>query len=276
MKNKAFGYEFISGENSNEALRFRTDHPFAAGAMYSTVEDLYKFSEALYKGKIVSNEMLKTMCTPYLNEHYGLAQEIFKIQNTNRIFVGHGGTGPGYRCRFIRNLEEDIVIILLLNSEMIPDGKILEDIAKIALNEPFQETKIAKVNLPDLQNIEGIYTSSEATYYVNIIDKMVVINGDIIPRLPLASVTKTFYKIYENDTFDFHVDKTGKIKSITVSNRMGVKNAEKISDTFPWGIIGTATSSGWDGKDIVLQTNKSNPNFYFLKKYKLKGRGIAV
>lgn len=52
--NKALGYEFISGKNSNEALRFKTDHPFAAGAMYSTVEDLYKFSEAFYKGKILN------------------------------------------------------------------------------------------------------------------------------------------------------------------------------------------------------------------------------
>lgn len=46
-ENKAFGYEFLSAKRSNEALRFKTDHPFAAGAMYSTVEDIFKFNEAL-------------------------------------------------------------------------------------------------------------------------------------------------------------------------------------------------------------------------------------
>jgi hypothetical protein len=58
-ENKALGYEFIVGENSNEALRFKSDHPYAAGAMYSTVEDLYKFSEAFYTGKIIDTNLVK-------------------------------------------------------------------------------------------------------------------------------------------------------------------------------------------------------------------------
>ena len=36
-ENKTVGYEFIDGKNSNRALLFKTDHPFAAGAIYSTV-----------------------------------------------------------------------------------------------------------------------------------------------------------------------------------------------------------------------------------------------
>ncbi len=36
------------------------------------------------------------------------------------------------------------------------------------------------------------------------------------------------------------------------------------------GIIGNATPSGWDGKDIVLNTNAKNPNYYFLTNQKLK------
>ncbi len=269
-RNKALGYEFISGKNSNEALRFKTDHPFAAGAMYSTVEDLYKFSEAFYKGKILNMNLVKSMYTPYLNDHYGLGQEIYKIPNLDKALVGHNGGAPGYRCRFIRDLEQDIAIIVLVNSEMIPVDKIAEDITSIVYNMPYVKTKIAKVSKNDLINIEGMYSSPEANFYVNIIDGMAVINGDILPRIPLNPVTKTFYKIYENNTFNFSADQAGNIKSLTVSNPMGVKNAEKISGTFPWGILGTATPSGWDGKDIVLETQKNNPNFYYLKNYKLK------
>jgi CubicO group peptidase (beta-lactamase class C family) len=269
-ENKAFGYEFMSGENSNEALRFKTDHPFAAGAMYSTVEDLYKFSEAFYKGKILEKNVIKNMYTPYLNDHYGLAQEVYKMPNLNEVLVGHGGGGPGYRCRFMRDVEKDIAIIVLVNSDMIPVDKISEDITSIVYNKPYKKTTIGKVDKKDLDGLEGIYSSPDATFYVNIIDGTVIINGDILPRIPLNPVTKTFYKIYETNTFNFNTDQTEKVKSITVSNPMGVKNAEKISNTFPWGIIGNATPSGWDGKDIILQTRKDNPDFYYLKNYKLK------
>jgi len=269
-ENKALGYEFISGENSNEALRFKTDHPFAAGAMYSTVEDLYKFSEALYKGKILDQKIVENMYKPYLNDRYGFAQEIYKIQNSNKTLFGHSGGGPGYRCRFVRDVKDDIAIIVLVNSEMIPVDKIAEDITDIVYDIPYKKSSIGKVDNEDLQKIEGIYSSSEATYYVNSMDNTVVFNGDILPRIPLNPVSKTFYTLEENFTFKFDEDKNGKVNAITVTNLRGTKKAQKISDTFPWAIIGSATASGWDGKDILLETKKGKPNYYFLKKYTLK------
>lgn len=269
-ENKALGYEFIVGENSNEALRFKSDHPYAAGAMYSTVEDLYKFSESFYTGKIIDTNLVKYMCNPYLEEHYGLGQEVYRIQNSDKILVGHGGLGPGYRCRFIRDCEQEIAIIILANSEMVPVDKIAEEITGIVYRKSQKKIEvIKKVTQNDLHQIEGIYSSKDGTFYVRVIDGMVVFNGSILPRVPLIPVTKTLYQLVDSFTFNFKTDQFGKIKAITVTNLRGVKTAEKISDTFPWGIIGTATTSGWDGKDIVMQTKKSNPHLYYLKSYPL-------
>lgn len=268
-ENKALGYEFIVGENSNEALRFKSDHPYSAGAMYSTVEDLYKFSEAFYTGKIIDTNLVKYMCNPYLEEYYGLGQEVYRIQNSDKILFGHGGLGPGYRCRFIRDCEQEIAIIILANSEMVPVDKILEEIAGIVYGKSQKKIEVGKVTQNDLHQIEGIYSSKEGTFYVRIVDETVVFNGSILPRVPLIPVTKTLYKLVDSFTFNFKTDQSGKIKAITVTNLRGVKTAEKISDTFPWGIIGTATTSGWDGKDIVMQTKKGNPNLYYLKNYPL-------
>lgn len=268
-ENKALGYEFIVGENSNEALRFKSDHPYAAGAMYSTVEDLYKFSEAFYTGKIIDTNLVKYMCNPYLEEHYGLGQEVYRIQNSDKILVGHGGLGPGYRCRFIRDREQEIAIIILANSEMVPVDKIAEEITGIVYGKSQKKIEVGKVTQNDLHQIEGIYSSKEGTFYVRIVDGTVVFNGSILPRVPLIPVTKTLYKLVDSFTFNFKTDQFGKIKALTVTNLRGVKTAEKISDTFPWGIIGTATTSGWDGKDIVMQTKKGNPNLFYLKNYPL-------
>ena len=121
------------GKNSNEALRFKSDHPYAAGALYSTVEDLFKFSEAFYSGKIIDTNLVNYMCNPYLEEHYGLGQEVYRIQNSDKMLFGHGGLGPGYRCRFIRDRDEEIAIIILSNSEMTPVDKIAEEISGIVV-----------------------------------------------------------------------------------------------------------------------------------------------
>jgi hypothetical protein len=88
-------------------------------------------------------------------------------------------------------------------------------------------------------------------------------------------VTKTLYKLVDSFTFNFKTDQSGKIKALIVTNLRGVKSAEKTSDTFPWGIIGTATTSGWDGKDIVMQTKRVIP-IYFISKLSIKCGRIKV
>ena len=40
--------------------------PYAAGALYSTVEDLYKWDRALYTDKLLSPELKKTMFTQHI------------------------------------------------------------------------------------------------------------------------------------------------------------------------------------------------------------------
>ena len=44
--------------------------PYAAGALYSTVEDLYKWDQALYTDKLLPNDLKQRIFTPGL-EHYG-------------------------------------------------------------------------------------------------------------------------------------------------------------------------------------------------------------
>ena len=267
--NKAFGYEFIDAENSNQALQFKSDHPFAAGAMYSSVEDLYKFSEAFYHGKIISIEDVKLMHTPYLNNHYGFAQEIYKLPYDNILQVGHSGGGPGYRCRFIRDLKNDTAIIVIVNTEIAPVDKLTEDISRIIYNKNVDVPVFAKINNEDLQKLEGIYVTDKETYYINIVDGTVIVCGGVLPRIPLIPISKTFYKLGDDFTFTFNNNSSDKIENITVFNLNGTKVAKKITSSFPWGIIGTATHGGWDGKDTVLETNPSRPNYYFLKNVKL-------
>jgi CubicO group peptidase (beta-lactamase class C family) len=128
-ENKAFGYEFLSPNKSSEALRFKTDHPFAAGAMYSTVEDLFKFNESFKTNAILKKETIEKMFIPYLNNHYGLGTDTLLKDGKSR--VGHDGGGPGYRSRYYRIPEDDICIIAISNSELAYTDNIVPKIENI-------------------------------------------------------------------------------------------------------------------------------------------------
>ena len=68
--------------------------PYAAGSMYSTVEDLYLWDQALYKDRILSADSKKLMFTPGLGDYgYGIRitdQPLGKSDRKTKI-IWHGG-----------------------------------------------------------------------------------------------------------------------------------------------------------------------------------------
>ena len=64
LKNRASGYEFPDGKMAN-APYVDMSIPHAAGALYSTVVDLYKWDRALYTEKLISKAGLARMFTPF-------------------------------------------------------------------------------------------------------------------------------------------------------------------------------------------------------------------
>lgn len=273
-ENKALGYEFVSENMSNEAFRFKTDHPFAAGAMYSTVGDLFKFNEALKNYKILKKETLEKMFTPYLNDHYGLGAQVSNI--LGKKATGHDGGGPGYRSRYYRILKDDLCFILMTNSELSHAEFFIPKIESILYNQPFNIPSIAKVPEKDLKKLEGIYTSGDTNFYITIADGYLIFNGKNYGRGALLPLSSTRFQLDEKFSLTFKPNESGQIESFVVQFRDGtVKTAKRKTDNLPnpWAIIGDATPSGWDGKDILLQTDPKHPGIYSLKNYKLnKGK----
>ena len=72
--------------------------PYAAGSIYSTVDDLYKWDQSLYEDKILSAESKRLMFTPGLGNYgYGIRiadQPIGKTdQKTKIISTAAASTG---------------------------------------------------------------------------------------------------------------------------------------------------------------------------------------
>lgn len=135
-KDKATGYwsfpEIITAE---EATIIDSSAPFAAGAIYSTVEDLYKWHEGLQTYKIISKASLDKAYTPYKN-NYGYGWMIDSL--FGKCIIHHSGDIWGFKSDIERITEDDACIVLLNNIEDNDLGIITKKIFSILYNQPYK------------------------------------------------------------------------------------------------------------------------------------------
>lgn len=126
IKKRAAGY-FKKDKQLYNCMYINMEIPHGAGAMYSTVEDLYKWDQALYAEKILSRRSLEKMFTPE-KRGYGYG---WMISKKNGI-IEHGGSINGFRSLISRKPSTKSTVILLcnvINSDLRPIVRALKNIA---------------------------------------------------------------------------------------------------------------------------------------------------
>jgi CubicO group peptidase (beta-lactamase class C family) len=115
IKDKAIGYSsIIPGYNLKPG---KTDGTlsYSAGSIYSTVEDLYTWSNALLSGKLINKDSLKKMFTPNLG-NCGFGWYIFNADNGDKVTT-HSGAVPGFNSFILRNVNKNYFVIILSNKD---------------------------------------------------------------------------------------------------------------------------------------------------------------
>jgi CubicO group peptidase (beta-lactamase class C family) len=127
LKNRASGYAHKNEQLVN-AHYIDMSLPSGAGALYSTVEDVYRWDRALYKPTIVKESTLQKIFTPFKDDYgYG-----WSIQSVDGIeSVQHNGGIDGFRSIIKRYPKNNICIIILSNFEFAPVDEVAEGLAKI-------------------------------------------------------------------------------------------------------------------------------------------------
>jgi len=116
LNRKATGYDDITCTPPLEAMYFHPSIPYTAGAMCSTIGDLYKWDQALYGEKLVSHETLEQMFTPGLGNYgYGWYSDNLEVNGVNQKQIWHWGSYFGFHGYFCRLTDSRTTIILLLN-----------------------------------------------------------------------------------------------------------------------------------------------------------------
>lgn len=144
LQKRASGYQKRPAGYINAAY-LDMSLPYAAGSMYSTVDDLYKWDQSLYEDKILSAESKKLMFTPgQANYGYGirivdmpLGKSQLKVKT-----IGHGGGINGFNSLITRAIEKRQTVIILDNvSQGQFHGQITNSVLSILNGQPFDPPK---------------------------------------------------------------------------------------------------------------------------------------
>ena len=139
--NKATGY-FAIGENiTQKSTLVDSSVSFAAGAIYTTSGDLFKWHSGLLSNKIVKRETIEKAFTPFKSK-YGLGWNIDSL-NGKKV-LAHGGGIFGFNANFVRIEQDDISIVLLNNVGNPKLSDITKDIFSILYDKPYKIPKVKK------------------------------------------------------------------------------------------------------------------------------------
>jgi CubicO group peptidase (beta-lactamase class C family) len=92
---------------------------WAAGAMYSTADDLLAFAHALYGGRLLRPATLRAMLTPGLDDYgYGLWIATQDVAGAKHRFAQRPGRIMGANVTLLRYLDDDVTVIVLGNTNV--------------------------------------------------------------------------------------------------------------------------------------------------------------
>ena len=108
--------------------------PYAAGSLYSTVEDLYKWDQALYTDKLLPADLKRKLFTPNLEE-YGFGWAIHVIAkdqpSPGKTMITHGGGINGFNTNEVRLVDDHSLIVIFNNTPGADLNQFARDIRAI-------------------------------------------------------------------------------------------------------------------------------------------------
>lgn len=163
IKNRVSGYEPGKDAVVNADYLSMTQ-PYAAGSLLSTVEDLYKWHQAVHSYKLIKKEVMdKAFISSKLLSgkatNYGYGWFIGNLQGSPTIEHGGGINGSLTNAIYLPN--EDVFVAVFSNCTCKPPSEVSTKIAGLIINKPFGEQKEITVTGIDLNKYTGVYENED-------------------------------------------------------------------------------------------------------------------
>ncbi|MEZ4778573.1 MAG: serine hydrolase [Flavobacteriaceae bacterium] len=266
LKNRASGYQRKwNGTVLLNAPYLDMSVPYAAGAIYSTVEDLFLWDQALYTHQLLSKENTELLFKEHIqteSNHYGYGWGIANVslgESDDRIKVAtHGGAINGFHTLIMRNLADRSLIVLLNNTGRQPLDEINRAILGILYDKSHSLPTLSLANtLFEVINEQGISEglkhfekAKNSKEYLLKEDEMNIIGY----RLLQARMNKEAIEVFKLNVSSFPnsgnvYDSLGEAYMIDGNKELAIKNYKKAVELDPTNSNGIETIK-------KLQSNK--------------------
>ena len=173
--------------------------PMGAGAIVSTPTDLTKFADALFGGRLLSDESLETMKN--IKDEYGLG--LFQIPFEENIGYGHTGGIDGFKSVYA-HFADGISYAMSSNGSNYGPSQVVRPVLCAVYGKPYEIPEFYNVSSEDLDIYLGVYVSTEIGLDI-IISKagntlIAQIGEDVVP---LEAIDKDKFK-YVDIRFEFN------------------------------------------------------------------------
>lgn len=241
------GFDFIHLSGKDKATAYYADStekpikpapvvdstgPYAAGAIYATAGDLYKWHHGLQSYKIVGRQLMQKAYTPYKNK-YGYGWIIDSLNG--RLMVSHSGGIFGFTSNLVRVPEDDVCVVLLSNMETNSRDQITRRLLAIVYGQPYT-VPVRQKAVPVREEILKRYTGTYEIETNGLRIDVVLENGRLIarphrgPQSVLLALDETHFFLAEENEFkiSFESDETGKVVRMMVNPAGDPKPATRI------------------------------------------------
>lgn len=153
IKKRASGYQ----PDGTNAPFIDMTLPYAAGSLYSTVDDLLKWEQAMYTEKLISKASFEKMTTPGKGEYgYGIVSQTLFGKKAH----GHGGGINGFNTMMLRFPDQKVTTIVFANQNGPAAEQIARDLARLHFGEDVQpRPAYTEIKLPakTIDSLAGRY-----------------------------------------------------------------------------------------------------------------------
>ncbi|WP_138207636.1 serine hydrolase domain-containing protein [Haloimpatiens lingqiaonensis] len=224
IENKASGY-YLNGNNLIHCNYINMDLMLSSGGMYSTVEDLLIWDQALNNDKLLSKRSIEKMNTQYKDNYgYGVAIDM----NGNRRVVHHNGGCEGFLCEIHRYVDDDFAVVVLSNYGFTAVNKLCKIIADIAFGEKYDmpvKPDIVPLNPELLQSYLGIYEEDDFKLELKKEEEGLSLIIDDEYALPVYPISENvLHHTWIDEDYTFTKDDEGQVYLWGIKKSMGTVN----------------------------------------------------
>ncbi|MEQ8419062.1 MAG: serine hydrolase [Arenibacter algicola] len=146
------GKKWADWGTTQQHLPYNNEHWYSIGKgdIHSTIEDLYKWHNALKNNVVLTKKTRKIQETAYVAEndkmtsYYGYGWAISHSNRDTKI-VAHNGSNGLYFADFVRFIDDDVVVIYITNAFLGSESEyVAREIGKMIFNTNYTAAPISK------------------------------------------------------------------------------------------------------------------------------------